>query len=164
MDIRKAISPILATVILIAVTLVVAIGFIGWVMGIWGSLGTPSESLSVTGGGTAVVKKTGTATYLRFNLTLTNKGGSAVNLSKIEVPGIGSVSSGGAYAGCNYSSGTNWVACSAIKIDAGGVVPINVSISVPSGFKCVIGATYTVNVYTLSGNVYSTMVRVVDCK
>jgi len=36
MKLNKAISPILATVILIAVTLVIAIGVIGWIMGIWG--------------------------------------------------------------------------------------------------------------------------------
>ncbi|MEM2659536.1 MAG: archaellin/type IV pilin N-terminal domain-containing protein, partial [Zestosphaera sp.] len=39
MKLNKAISPILATVILIAVTLVIAIGVIGWIMGIWGSFG-----------------------------------------------------------------------------------------------------------------------------
>ena len=44
---KKGISPILATVILIAVTLVIAVGVIGWVMGIWGSIGR-TEMLSVT--------------------------------------------------------------------------------------------------------------------
>ncbi|MCC5990666.1 MAG: hypothetical protein LM558_04090 [Thermosphaera sp.] len=47
MKTKKGISPILATVILIAVTLVIAVGVIGWVMGIWGSVGR-TEMLSVT--------------------------------------------------------------------------------------------------------------------
>ncbi|MCC6052031.1 MAG: hypothetical protein LM585_02190 [Fervidicoccaceae archaeon] len=47
MKTKKGISPILATVILIAVTLVIAVGVIGWVMGIWGSMGR-TEMLSVT--------------------------------------------------------------------------------------------------------------------
>jgi len=167
MDTRKAISPILATVILIAVTLVIAIGVIGWIMGIWGSLGGPSESLVVTGGGTAVVRED---TYvLRFNLTIVNRGSAIATLSRIEVPGVGSVSTGATSGsdssgvGCNYTS-SKWVSCSDVKIEPGKSALINVSISVPGTFTCVGGATYNVNVYTQAGNVYTTVVRVVDCR
>jgi len=40
MNLSKGIEPIIAVVILIAVTLVIAIGVIGWIMGWWGTLGS----------------------------------------------------------------------------------------------------------------------------
>jgi len=42
----RGIEPIIAVVILVAVTLVIAIGVIGWLMGWWGTLGTV-ESLQL---------------------------------------------------------------------------------------------------------------------
>jgi len=151
MDSRKAISPILATVILIAVTLVIAIGVIGWIMGVWGSIGGPSESLVVTGGGTAI----GRTNSLRFNLTINNKGTAPATLSRIEVVGLGSTSTA-----CNYT--TTWVPCSQCTIPAGKTAFINASIS--ASFTCVVGTTYNVNVYTQAGNVYSTVIRIINCK
>jgi len=79
---NKAISPILATVILIAVTLVIAIGVIGWIMGIWGTFGTtetiqiyPDSKLYSDGTIELHVKNTGTA---------------AATIFKIEVVGVDS--------------------------------------------------------------------------
>jgi flagellin-like protein len=74
MKLNKAISPILATVILIAVTLVIAIGVIGWIMGIWGTFGAtetiqvfPDSSIS---GGTLTlhIKNTGTASAVIYKI------------------------------------------------------------------------------------------------
>jgi len=74
MKLNKAISPILATVILIAVTLVIAIGVIGWIMGIWGTFGAtetiqvfPDSSIS---GDTLTlhIKNTGTASAVIYKI------------------------------------------------------------------------------------------------
>jgi flagellin-like protein len=43
MNLSKGIEPIIAVVILIAVTLVIAIGVIGWIMGWWGTLGSTEQ-------------------------------------------------------------------------------------------------------------------------
>jgi flagellin-like protein len=85
MKLNKAISPILATVILIAITLVIAIGVIGWIMGIWGSLGGPSESLVVVGSSATCSDNT-----LTFTLSITNKGTADAVIKKVEVLGISS--------------------------------------------------------------------------
>jgi flagellin-like protein len=37
--VRKAISPIIATVILIAVTLAIGVAIAAWIMGLWGGMG-----------------------------------------------------------------------------------------------------------------------------
>jgi len=158
MDLRKAISPILATVILIAVTLVIAIGVIGWIMGIWGSLGGPSESLVVTGGGTGVGKDG----KLYFSLTIVNKGSGTAKLSRIEVSGIGSTTT---YCG---SGVTEVDQCSSLTtpLDQVEIPPgrsDTILTAVGQGYTCVAGATYNVNVYTQAGNVYSTVIRVTDC-
>jgi flagellin-like protein len=74
MKLNKAISPILATVILIAVTLVIAIGVIGWIMGIWGTFGA-TETLqvfpdsSISGGTLSLhIKNTGTASAVIYKI------------------------------------------------------------------------------------------------
>ncbi|MEM4655871.1 MAG: archaellin/type IV pilin N-terminal domain-containing protein [Acidilobaceae archaeon] len=43
---KKAISPVVATVILIAVTIVIGVAVAGWLMGIWGGLGG-TEALKI---------------------------------------------------------------------------------------------------------------------
>ena len=77
----KGIEPIIAVVILIAITLVIAIGVIGWIMGWWGTLGAV-ESLVIHpdsklyGNGTIV-------------LHIENKGSAAAVIYKVEVVGVG---------------------------------------------------------------------------
>jgi len=154
MNVRKAISPILATVILIAVTLVIAIGVIGWIMGVWGSLGGPSESLVVTGGGTA----TGTTGSLTFTVTIVNKGSGSAKLSRIEVSGIGSVGSNE-----NVKDDGTQKQLQQVEIKPGESHTVEVTLGNLGSFTCVVGATYNVNVYTQAGNVYSTVIRVTSC-
>jgi flagellin-like protein len=80
MKTKKGISPILATVILIAVTLVIAVGVIGWVMGIWGSIGK-TEMLSVT-----PIKLNST----NLELLIVNQGPKKATINDITVEGLGS--------------------------------------------------------------------------
>jgi flagellin-like protein len=133
---NKAISPILATVILIAVTLVIAIGVIGWIMGIWGSLGGPSESLVVVGG-SATCKND----MLTFTLSITNKGSADAVIKRIEVLGIGSTTP----SSTTISRGTS----------------TDITVTVDSVTCPEFESTYQVNVYTAAGNVYSTVIKVI---
>ena len=137
MKLNKAISPILATVILIAVTLVIAIGVIGWIMGIWGSLGGPSESLVVVGSSATCANK-----QLTFNLSITNKGSADAVIKRVEVLGVNSIT---------LSS----------TIPRGTSTDIEVTVAVTDTCPAP-GSTYQVNVYTAAGNVYSTMIKIIS--
>ena len=81
MKTKKGISPILATVILIAVTLVVAVGVIGWVMGIWGSMGK-TETLKIISGN--ITLSGGNATLY---LDVINQGTTDATIHKVVVAG-----------------------------------------------------------------------------
>jgi len=143
MDSRKAISPILATVILIAVTLVIAIGVIGWIMGVWGSIGGPSENLVVTGGYT----KCSGGNKLEISFTVINKGTAEAKITRVEVPGFGHTDTG---ITCDSGS----------TIKAGGTASCSVEVSSSTSATCMVGASYDVRVYTEAGNVYLTRVSV----
>jgi len=82
---RRGIEPIIAVVILVAVTLVIAIGVIGWIMGWWGTFGAtesiqffPDSNITITGGSANL--------YLHAK----NTGSASAIIYKIEVLGIGS--------------------------------------------------------------------------
>jgi flagellin-like protein len=138
MKLNKAISPILATVILIAITLVIAIGVIGWIMGIWGSLGGPSESLVVVGSSATCNT---TNKQLTFTLSITNKGTADAVIKRVEVLGVNSTT-----LGSTISRGTS--------------TDITVTVAV-TGTCPAPGSTYQVNVYTAAGNVYSTVIKII---
>jgi flagellin-like protein len=134
MKTKKGISPILATVILIAVTLVIAVGVIGWVMGIWGSMGR-TEMLSVT-----PIKLSSTDNKLE--LLIINQGQIKATIKNITVEGLGA---------CDDNiSPTN-------VIQPGDSTTITCTISGTQ--VAVAGVVYTVKVITSSGNIYQTQVR-----
>ncbi|MEO3994011.1 MAG: archaellin/type IV pilin N-terminal domain-containing protein, partial [Desulfurococcaceae archaeon TW002] len=91
---NKAISPILATVILIAVTLVIAIGVVGWIMGIWGTLGTVEtlqilyhdSKLKANGAITLHVRNTGTASAVIYKIEIVGVG--TATIESIVPPGV----------------------------------------------------------------------------
>jgi flagellin-like protein len=130
MKTKKGISPILATVILIAVTLVIAVGVIGWVMGIWGSMGR-TEMLSVT-----PIKLDSANKQLQ--LLIINQGQITAKINNITVEGLGS---------CDGNFET---------ISPGNSTTITCIIS---GESPTAGVVYTVKVITSSGNIYQTQVR-----
>jgi len=131
MKTKKGISPILATVILIAVTLVIAVGVIGWVMGIWGSIGR-TEMLSVT-----PIKLDSTNGNL--TLLIINQGQITAKINNITVETLGSCSN-----------------ISPQDIAPGKSETITCAIS---GQLPTAGVVYTVKVITSSGNIYQTQVR-----
>jgi len=78
----RGIEPIIAVVILVAVTLVIAIGVIGWIMGWWGTLGA-TEVLQTFPDSKIIISNTGN--YLVLHIQ--NKGTADAAINKIEVAG-----------------------------------------------------------------------------
>ena len=150
MNLRKGISPVIATVIIVAVALAIAIAAVGWVMGIWGS---------VTGG-TEMLKPLpdsyiNTSGYLVLHIR--NEGGAKASIYKIEV-GSESITS------FNYTTKSSLDTtlspdsltntASAINISAGQDIYVYVKL----GESYTAGAIYTVKIYTSAGNVYTAQV------
>jgi len=126
----KGIEPIIAVVILIAITLVIAIGVIGWIMGWWGTLGAveslqiyPDSYINVTESPQLYlhIKNTGTATAVIY---------------KIEIVGI--------------ETRTN-------TTEVGPGVETTLVISLEADY--VAGTNYRVTIYTKAGNVYHVTVQ-----
>jgi hypothetical protein len=125
----SGIEPIIAVVILLAVTLVIAVGVIGWLMGWWGGMGQveslvihPDSKLYADG---------------KIELHVENKGSAAAVIYKVEIVGAGSVD-------------TNKI------LSPGAEDTIEATVQ---GAQLVPGATYVVRVYTKAGNVYPITLR-----
>ena len=131
MNTRKAISPILATVIIIAVTLVIAIGVIGWIMGIWGSFGS-TESLQIYPDSYINVSNKSLVLHVK------NTGTAASKITKIEIVGVVSLD-------VSYSLSPG---------EEKTFTPTSSKIE-----DCTPGTSYQVKVYTAAGNVYSAVVQ-----
>ena len=136
MNPRKAISPILATVIIIAVTLVIAIGVIGWIMGIWGTFGS-TESLQIYPD--SYIKVNSTGSYLELHVK--NAGTATAVINKIEIVGKATNTSG-------FSTSS-----------VGPGVEAWIELKIGSSNSYTAGTSYQVKVYTAAGNVYSAVVQ-----
>jgi len=144
MKLNKAISPILATVILIAVTLVIAIGVIGWIMGIWGTFGA-TETIQVYPDSFI------NATDKILILHVKNTGSATAVIYKIEIVGLHTVTSGfGFSAGFTTSTGT----ATEVSLTPGqeGYIVVTAGNPIP-------GTTYQVKIYTRAGNVFTANVQ-----
>ena len=148
---RRGIEPIIAVVILVAVTLVIAIGVIGWIMGWWGTFGAteniqffPDSNIAIAAGGSA-----------NLYLHVKNTGSASAIIYKIEVLGIGSAT-----------------ISEAINVNPGGSVSVSdgEATMAPGGEATIVcslggenvavaGAKYQVKIYTRAGNVYSVTVE-----
>ncbi len=128
---RKAISPILATVIIIAVTLVIAIGVIGWIMGIWGTFGS-TEQLQI-------MPDSKLYTNNETVLHIKNSGSASAVITKIEVVG------------------TSLTNVTKITIRPGEDITSTLTL-VGGTTQLTPGASYQVKIYTAAGNVYSTVI------
>ena len=135
---KKGISPVIATVILVAVALVLAVALAGWVMGIWGGLGS-TEALYITGS----VSKVGGTVYV--NATIYNKGTSIANISKVVM----------------YDDvGSQLTNTTSVTVQPGETKYIDFVMN-PSTDVVAVGKTYVVRFYTSSGNVYEVPMRCV---
>jgi len=144
--VKKGISPVIATVILVAVALVLAVALAGWVMGIWGGLGA-TEALQISG----YLNRTDT-TSVYLNATIINKGTAPANITNIVLTDetgkeVSATVTGGIIIA---PSGTN-------TTGSGYDVQF-------SNASVTVGRTYVVRFYTSSGNVYEVPMKCVKGK
>ncbi|MEM1816984.1 MAG: archaellin/type IV pilin N-terminal domain-containing protein [Desulfurococcaceae archaeon] len=136
----KGIEPIIAVVILVAVTLVIAIGVIGWIMGWWGTFGA-TESIRVYPDSYI----TGNTLYLHIK----NEGSAAAVIYKIEVSGLGTAS-------ITNTNGLDTLSGGEVKVNPGAEGWITCSLGTATA---VAGTRYQVTIYTRAGNVISATVQ-----
>jgi len=136
----RGIEPIIAVVILVAVTLVIAIGVIGWIMGWWGTFGA-TESLQFFPDSYIDVANN------QLLLHLKNTGSASAVIYKIEISGVETLTETGKFTGGVVTGGTVGPGTEAIL-----TIPI-------SQGKYTAGANYLVKIYTRAGNVYSITIQ-----
>jgi flagellin-like protein len=136
--VRKAISPIIATVILIAVTLAIGVAIAAWIMGIWGGMGG-TESLKILPNSTLTVDNNGVVT---LKLTIKNEGSRDAKIVGVEVMV-------GAAGACKLTPDNK------LSIIRAGAMVTGTATGDCS--ELTPGASYTVRVITEAGNVYQTM-------
>ena len=143
---KKGISPVIATVILVAVALVLAVALAGWVMGIWGGLGA-TEALQISG----YLNRTDT-TSVYLNATIINKGTAPANITNIVlIDETGRV-----------VSSSSLQEIGGIIVAPGGTNTTGSGYDVQfSNASVTVGRTYVVRFYTSSGNVYEVPMRCV---
>ena len=127
----RGIEPIIAVVILVAVTLVIAIGVIGWIMGWWGTMGAV-ESLQIY-----------PDSYIKSGdrqlvLHIKNTGSAAAVIYKVEIVGVDTVST-------------------TVSLTPGQEDTLTISFT--GGVTA--GTNYQVKIYTKAGNVYSANVKAI---
>ncbi len=137
---KKGISPVIATVILVAVALVLAVALAGWVMGIWGGLGA-TEALQIYN---TSITRVGTDAYV--NVTIYNKGTSPANITTVQfIDDTGTVRTNTTVGIYVYTGNTTYVE---IRMSGAGatVTP---------------GKTYVVKFVTSTGNYYEVPIKCV---
>jgi len=127
----RGIEPIIAVIILVTVTLVIAVGVIGWLMGWWGGMGQV-ESLVIHPDNKPYADG-------RVVLHVENKGSAAAVIYKVEILGAGS-------ADISPSK----------TLSPGAEATIEATVQ---NAQLVPDATYVVRVYTKVGNVYPITLR-----
>ncbi len=130
---RRAISPVIATIIIVAVTIAIAIAVAGWLMGLWGSYGSV-EQLTIMPDST-ITNSSGT---IVLSLHVKNTGSKSATITKIEVVGIGTATS---------INGTTTA-----SLPQGYDSTFPVEIAATGTYSA--GTQYLIKVYTDSGNVY----------
>ncbi|MEM0030745.1 MAG: archaellin/type IV pilin N-terminal domain-containing protein [Desulfurococcaceae archaeon] len=131
----EGIEPIIAVVILVAVTLVLAIAVVGWIMGWWGATAGPTESLKITPINATNVNNNTATMYLY----VCNTGTAKANITSVIVSGIG--------------QGT--IQNNYVEVSPGECKTIQVTFQ--TNFTS--GRAYDVIVSTAAGNSYKTVVR-----
>jgi flagellin-like protein len=135
----RGIEPIIAVVILVAVTLVIAIGVIGWIMGWWGTFGA-TESLQFYPD--SYIDVSGPKLYLH----LKNTGSASAVIYKIEISGVEPLTNTADFTGSTVQGGT---------VGPGA----EDTLTIPLTKTYTAGANYLVKIYTKAGNVYSVTVQ-----
>lgn len=141
LKISKALSPIAAIVIIIAIVLALTIAIVGWVIGIWSSISSGTELLKIMPDSYIDV-----ANRLII-LHVKNEGGAAAIIYRVEIAGLATATA--------YKSDSVTSALREVHIEPGDDLTLIIPITSGSLTQ---GAIYTIKVYTTSGNVYATQV------
>jgi len=130
---KKAISPLIATIILIAVTIAIAVIVVAWIYGIFGSTAGPTEKLQIFQDARLVNKSSGVV----FNVTVKNIGTSSVSIQKVYIKEV---------PVCSKDNPLS-------NLQPGAVARLDVDF----GTSCSVepGITYTVVILTGGGQAYS---------
>ncbi|MEM4622521.1 MAG: archaellin/type IV pilin N-terminal domain-containing protein [Desulfurococcaceae archaeon] len=139
----EGIEPIIAVVILVAVTLVLAIAVVGWIMGWWGATGGPTESLKITPIN-ATNDQSGKGVIYLY---VCNTGTGRANITSVTVTGIGTTTDITSEGGTGGGQG--------VAISQGECKTIKATLAQP----LTSGAAYDIIVSTAAGNTYKTVVR-----
>uniref|UniRef100_A0A832FW67 DUF4352 domain-containing protein n=1 Tax=Ignisphaera aggregans TaxID=334771 RepID=A0A832FW67_9CREN len=148
----KGIEPIIAVVILVAITLVIAIGVIGWIMGWWGTFGA-TESLKIYPDSYIQVKSGNNSDVLILHIK--NEGSAAAVIYKIEVVGLKTIDK--VVDALNNNIPTSFRAQGndlVIPPGAEDTAEINLN-----DVDAIAGTNYKVNIYTRAGNVIPATVQ-----
>jgi flagellin-like protein len=137
----RGIEPIIAVVILVAVTLVIAIGVIGWIMGWWGTFGA-TESLQFYPDSNITISPSP-----KLYLHLKNTGSASAVIYKIEISGVTTIT----------TPATGGAGTDVATLSPGQETTL--PIDLPTGTTVTAGSNYVVKVYTRAGNVYSVTVQ-----
>ncbi|ABM80201.1 archaellin/type IV pilin N-terminal domain-containing protein [Hyperthermus butylicus] len=136
----RAISPVIATVIILAVTVAIAIAVIGWITGLFGATTSGTEQLIIYPD-SKLYCYTSSATAI---LHIMNKGTADSVIDKIEIAGLGTTD----------SFTVNGQTVDEYTLTRGSDATIEATIS----STCTAGASYQVIVYTKSGYMVSTVI------
>ncbi len=142
----RGISPVIATIIILAVTVAIAIAVVGWITGLWGGLAGGTEQLVIYPDSNITIDFTGTTDVLCLHVK--NQGGD-VTISSVEIVGIGFNATAVSFNTASCATGGGNV------ISAGAEGWIYVAL--PG--DVVAGTSYTVKVYTAGGNVFTAVVQ-----
>jgi len=141
----KAISPLIATVILIAVTIAIAAIVIAWVYGMIGPTTATPEKLQIYPDARLYSAPTNI-----FSVTVKNAGGVAISLSKVYIREVPSCSVTYSSSDTPFKINNNPTA----SLSPGEVGVLEVDFSKASGCNVNPGAIYTVVIVTQSGQGY----------
>lgn len=133
--IKKGLEPLIAAIILIAITIVIATAVAAWITGVFGTSMGGSEQLHIYPNTT--LKRIGNEWW--FNFTVANKGSVTSNITAVIV------------GGCNMNITSD------IEIGPGDIKTIETKANI-SDCKFANGVTYQVQIFTMAGNVFYAVV------
>ncbi len=139
----RGISPVIATVIILAVTIAIAVAVIGWITGLFGATTGGTEQLQIMPDSNITITATGVT---KLYLHVVNKG-SDVTIYKISVSSLGDADLANANVTGNIIK--NGDGTITVKAGADGWIVA----TLPK--QAVAGTSYTVKVYTKNGNEFT---------
>ncbi|MCX8165380.1 MAG: type IV pilin [Acidilobaceae archaeon] len=146
MSMRRAISPVIATVILIAITIVIGAAVGGWLLGLWGGFGDV-EAIRIYPDAKLQMFQQNNKTRANLTLTLKNEGTRDAIIRKITVEGVGECLA----SNTTLLRQTPTPTSIPFSLEAGQTKSIRCTMD---GSKVTAGGSYLVKVMTESGGVY----------